>query len=88
MNKNILIKEVSKQTKITNKDCKVCVEALLDIITKSLKVGDDVALKGFGSFLVATKKGRYYVNPQTKNKTFVKTKNVVKFKPSKQINIG
>lgn len=85
MNKESIIKEISKNTSLTQKECKLCLEAFIDVVNNSLRCGDMVTLKGFGRFDVRTRKSRIVVNPITKQKIIVPNKNVVKFNASKSI---
>jgi len=66
MNKNELIKEVSIKSKLTQKDCKLCLEALKEVMKKTLKRGDDVCVAGFGKFFLKHYEKRNAFNPQTK----------------------
>ena len=44
MNKSLLIKEISKDKKLTKKDCKLCLNSFIDIVNNSLKQGDIVTI--------------------------------------------
>ncbi len=65
MNKTELIKQVSKHSSLTQKDCALCLEALKQVLTNSLKRGEMVSLTGFGKFYVKHYKQRNSYNPQT-----------------------
>ena len=80
MNKNLLVKEISKSTNLTQKDCKLCLNAFIDIVNNSLKQGDIVSINGFGKFNVKTRKSRVGFNPKTREKIVIPNKNVVNFK--------
>ena len=85
MNKSLLIKEISKSTRLTQKDCKLCLDAFIDIVNNSLRSGDMVNINGFGKFDVKTRKTRMGVHPQTLQKIIIPNKNVVKFKAYKTV---
>lgn len=85
MNKNLIIKEIAKQTTLTQKDCKLCLNAFIDIVNNSLRSGDIVNINGFGKFDVKTKKARVGVNPKTMQKIIIPNKNIVKFKAFKNL---
>ena len=80
MNKTLLVKEISKETKLTQKDCKLCLDAFIDIVRNSLNQGDIVAISGFGKFNVKQRKSHMGFNPKTREKVVVPNKNVVNFK--------
>ena len=50
MTKADLIDEVARGSQLSKKDAEVIVQAVLDSIVGSLKGGDKVELRGFGSF--------------------------------------
>ena len=85
MNKSLLIKEISKDTKLTQKDCKLCLNSFIDIVNNSLKQGDIVTISGFGKFNVKLRKSHVGFNPKTRDKIVVPNKNIVNFKYYKEI---
>ena len=85
MNKNMLIKEISKETKLTQKECKLCLNSFIDIVNCSLKKGDIVSINGFGKFNVKLRKSRVGFNPKTREKIVIPNKNIVNFKYYKEI---
>ena len=65
MNKEELVKEVSKKAKVSQKATADVIVATLETIEKTLAKGDRVTLVGFGTFeprKIAARTGR---NPQT-----------------------
>ena len=50
MTKADLIEEVSRVVEMTRKDSEVIVEAIFDSIVRSLRGGDKIEIRGFGSF--------------------------------------
>ena len=50
MTKADLIEEVSRVTEMTRKDSEVIVEAIFDSVVRSLRTGDKIEIRGFGSF--------------------------------------
>ena len=52
MNKNDLIAEVADRTGLSKADATKSVDYVFDIITDSLKKGEEVRLVGFGTFNV------------------------------------
>jgi len=83
MNKNDLINEVAKKTKLSKKDSKNVVDAILGSIRKNVNKG--VQLVGFGTFKIVKRKGRKGRNPRTGEPITIKAKNVVKFVAGKEL---
>ena len=65
MNKAELIAALAEQTGISKKDADVSVNAFEEIVQKELKKGEKVAIAGFGTFDVSTRKAREGRNPHT-----------------------
>ena len=65
MNKTDLIDAIASAAELNKKQAKAALEATLDAITESLKVGEPVQLIGFGTFKVNSRKERTGRNPQT-----------------------
>lgn len=61
------------------------IEAMLQVITDTIKGGGEVTLAGFGAFLAKMRKGRTGINPQTKEKIEIPPVNVPKFKAGKTL---
>ena len=85
MTKADLIDEVSKLAELTRKDSEVIVETIFDSIVRSLRVGDKIEIRGFGSFRTRQRKPRVGRNPKTGEKVEVPAKRVPYFKPSKEL---
>ena len=66
MTKDGLIEEVMKAANIETKAAAHrAVEAVFDTITKTMGRGEDVAITGFGTFLIRSRAARRGRNPQT-----------------------
>jgi len=85
MTKADLIDEVSKLAELTRKDSEVIVETIFDSIVRSLRVGDKIEIRGFGSFRTRQRNARTGRNPKTGAKVDVPAKRVPFFKPSKEL---
>lgn len=83
MNKAEFIRELSKKSKLTQKDCANCLNAITELVTKTLKKGDNVTLVGFGKFQVKHRNARKTFNPQTKRQMLLPANRVPHFKPGK-----
>ena len=85
MTKAELVEEVSRNADLSKKDSEVIVQAFLDSIVESLKTGEKVELRGFGSFRLRERASREGRNPKTGEKVFVPAKKVPYFKPGKEL---
>ena len=85
MTKADLIEEVAKVAEVTRKDGEVIVETIFDSIVKSLRAGDKIEIRGFGSFRTRQRKPRTGRNPKTGAKFDVPAKTIPFFKPSKEL---
>src|ERR1700752_1296002 len=65
MTKADLIDEVSRLAELTRKDSEVIVETIFDSVVRSLRAGDKIEIRGFGSFRTRQRKPRVGRNPNT-----------------------
>src|SRR5437763_2627808 len=85
MTKADLIEKVSTLAEVTLKDGEVIVETIFDSIVKSLRAGDKIEIRGFGSFRTRQRKPRIGRNPKTGARVEVPAKKIPFFKPSKEL---
>lgn len=85
MTKADLIEEVSKMVELTRKDSEVVVDTIFDSIVHSLRSGDKIEIRGFGSFRTRQRKPRVGRNPKTGERVDVPAKKIPFFKPSKEL---
>jgi integration host factor subunit beta len=85
MTKADLIDEVSGLVELTRKDSEVVVETIFDSIIRSLRAGDKIEIRGFGSFRTRQRKPRVGRNPKTGDRVDVPAKKIPFFKPSKEL---
>ena len=85
MTKADLIDEVSRLAELTRKDSEVIVETIFDSVVRSLRAGDKIEIRGFGSFRTRQRNARIGRNPKTGDKVDVPAKRVPFFKPSKEL---
>ena len=83
MNKEELISEISKKTKVSKKDAGLILSATIETIEKSVKKGDKVTLVGFGTFSKKHREARKGRNPQTGKELKIAAKNVPAFSAGK-----
>ena len=85
MTKADLIEEVSRVVEMTRKESEVIVETIFDSIVRSLRTGDKIEIRGFGSFRTRQRQPRVGRNPKTGARVEVPAKKIPYFKPSKEL---
>ena len=83
MNKEELISEISKKSKVSKKEAGLVLSAALESIQKSVKKGDKVTLVGFGTFSSKHRAARNGRNPQSGKAIKIAAKNVPSFSAGK-----
>ena len=64
MTKQEFVNAVAQRSGLSNRDAGRAVEVVLEVITESLRRGDEVAFTGFGKFSTSFRKERQGVNPR------------------------
>lgn len=85
MTKAELVDEVARQTDLPKKHAEVVVSTVLESIVESLKSGDKIELRGFGSFRIRERGARVGRNPKTGQRVDVTAKRIPYFKPGKEL---
>lgn len=85
MNKSELVDAIAAQADIPKAAAGRALDAMIDSIGGALKEGDQVALVGFGTFLVKERAARTGRNPQTGEPIEIKAAKVPSFKPGKAL---
>jgi integration host factor subunit beta len=81
-----LVEEVARATDLTKKQAEVIVDAVFDGIIASLRAGQKIELRGFGSFKLRQRGARVARNPKKIGvKVMVPPKRVPYFKPGKKL---
>ena len=83
MNKQELISQVADRAGLNRTDAARAVETMLEIVTATLKRGDEVRLVGFGNFSVTRRKSSTGRNPRTGEPMQIKASVQPKFRPGK-----
>jgi integration host factor subunit beta len=83
--KSELVAKVSAVAEITFKDAEVLVETILNAMVRALHAGDNVEIRGFGSFRTRPRRARTGRNPKTGARVDVPAKNIPYFTPSKEL---
>ncbi|MCM3655340.1 HU family DNA-binding protein [Metabacillus litoralis] len=85
MNKTELVKAVSTQAELTQKDAAKVVDALFETISNTLAKEEKIQLIGFGTFEVRERAARKGRNPQTGEEIDIAASKVPAFKPGKEL---
>ncbi len=85
MTKADLIEDVARKTELSRKDSEVIVDTIFEGIVKSLRGGDKIEIRGFGSFRTRHRNSRVGRNPKTGERVDVPAKDIPYFKPSKEL---
>lgn len=81
--KEDIVEAIVKATDCSKKCADTSLSAILETIEKSLKMGKDVTLTGFGTFTVSKRAARTGRNPQTGATIKIAAKKVPRFKAGK-----
>jgi integration host factor subunit beta len=85
MTKADLIDDISRTTDMSRKDSELIVETVFESIIKSLRSGQKIEIRGFGSFRTRERQPRVGRNPKTGARVDVPAKRIPYFKPSKEL---
>ncbi len=85
MTKKEIVKKISEDIGLTQLKTKDIVQRTLDAIIHTLVSEGRIELRNFGVFEVKQRKARKARNPRTGDKVDVPPKNVVTFKPGKEM---
>ena len=80
-----LVEKVAATISCTKADAERAVEAIIDMITNTLKSGQEVSVAGLGIFEAKTRAGRMGRNPRTGQTIQIKEMRVPKFRASKTL---
>lgn len=83
MRKSDLIQEISNKTGIAKVDVLVTMEAFFKEVKDSLKRGDNVYIRGFGSFIVKTRAKKIGRNIKKNTAIEIPEQKVPAFRPAK-----
>ena len=85
MTKAELVDEVARVVQLTKKQAETIVNIVFDSIVDSLRAGQKIELRGFGSFRLRSRKSRTGRNPKTGERVEVPSKKIPYFKPGKEL---
>jgi len=84
MTKADLVERVAGKTGLSKSDIAVVVDAFLDAVKHTLESGNNIEIRGFGTFKVKERKARKARNPRTGEEVPVANRMVPVFKPSNE----
>ncbi len=85
MTKAELVEQVARNAELTKKDADQVVNTVLSSIVGSLRDGEKIELRGFGSFRIRKRGSRIGRNPKTGDRVKVPPKRIPYFKPGKEL---
>ena len=85
LTKQEIVNSIFMQIGYSKKVSETLLEDFFDIILQSLKKNKKVKIAKFGTFELRKKNSRIGRNPKTKEKKIITERNVVLFKPSKEL---
>ena len=85
LTKRHLVTRISEETNLGQQQVFDVVQKTLDYISEALAKNNKVELRNFGVFEVKQRAPRKARNPRTGDKVYVPSKNVVTFKPGKEM---
>ena len=83
-----LVDAVNEKIGGTKKQAEDAVDTVFDTITSTLAKGEEVAISGFGSFLVKRRAARMGVNPRTGEKIQIGATVTPKFRAGKALKMA
>lgn len=85
LKKTELISKIADMVELPKNDVNMTINALIAIIIAEIQTGHEITIPGLGTFSKKHKAERIAVNPLTKQKIRIPSKNVPKFKPAKNL---
>lgn len=88
MTKADIVEKVAAGTGLTKLETEAIIEGFLNTVIQSLREGNGIEIRGFGSYKVKKKTARDARNPRTGEKVFVDEHFVPVFKFSKDFKVS
>ena len=83
--KSQLINHLYRNHNLSRDEASATIEALLEIIKKTLESGENLLVSGFGKFILKNKTSRRGRNPATGKDLFLDARRIVTFRCSKNL---
>ena len=84
MTKIELVREIASKTGLSTKDAMVIIESLMQTIKTSMSEGEEVFLRGFGSFIIKHRANKTARNISKNTTVIVPAHDIPAFKPAKE----
>lgn len=84
MTKAEIVNEISEKTGVEKVAVQVTVEAFMNAIKENMEKGNNIYLRGFGSFIVRTRAAKIGRNISTNTEVQIPAHNIPAFKPAKE----
>ena len=88
MTKADIVTEISEKTGLEKNEVLTTVEAFMTTVKKSLEKGENVYLRGFGSFVIKTRAEKTGRNILKNTTMIIPAHNIPSFKPAKSFMEG
>lgn len=85
LTKNDIINSIHMQIGYSKRISELLLEDIFNIILENIIKHEKVKISKFGTFILRNKKQRVGRNPKTKEEKIIKGRNVILFKPSKEL---
>jgi len=85
MKKRTIIENTKKEVNLTNKQSQEVINTIFDTISKALIQGENVKIRGFGTFKITNYKERNGRNPKTGEKIVIPAKRVIRLNVAKDL---
>ena len=84
MTKIEIVREIASKTGLPTKDVMVIVESLMDTIKSSMENGEEVFLRGFGSFIIKRRADKTARNISKNTTVIIPAHDIPAFRPAKE----
>lgn len=84
MTKIEIVREIASKTGLPTKDVMVIVESLMETIKTSMTDGEEVFLRGFGSFIIKHRADKTARNISKNTTVIIPAHDIPTFKPAKE----
>ena len=84
MTKIEIVREIASKTGLSTKDVMVILESLMQTIKSSMENGEEVFLRGFGSFIIKHRAEKTARNISKNTTVIIPAHDVPAFKPAKE----
>ena len=84
MTKIEIVREIASKTGLPTKDVLVIVESLMDTIKTSMENGEEVFLRGFGSFIIKHRADKTARNISKNTTVIIPAHDIPSFRPARE----